>query len=575
MNNHRYCFQVVADTSTSTVTFSILSPDASLAYDRIKLRLVEYRSLLESDSDTIELSTENGKTVICQKQANEMGEYLSQAEALLQDIVQSHNISTLVILHRLRDLAKVLDDLKLSNECNLTSNCALELAEAMGRRSIEFRHEHAETLALIAGLSVYRARAHTLFIRAVSICEEVVTDNASQSNKWRLLNILYRAGYWSGDHPELGAQWLGRAVQLMTKELPSIMVTPLLCGTIYYNYGVLLQELQQHTKAAEVYRRSISIRRTLANNDPVKYTHYLVAALHNMGFALYELGELDDAFASLKEALELWKTAPAQDPAQYDAQLADILYVYGSTIHRLGQVSESVNVLKEAITLYHNIPQAGAKHTDLLCSALYNYGLSCHKLGQHAEAVIAYQESIPLLYTLDLTDTGVATYLMDHLHIMANSLHALGRNAEADAAATEALQMNQGNVVDNCIYMPDYSSCFVCQRAILLHDPLMPLPAFPGLFDSSVPEASVTRTSAHTPLTGALDSVEHGQIRVVPGPPAALDADVPSLSSSQPLIQDLTDSSAFPARPIGGTKNVSQHRKRDKVIRLFRRNRIE
>ena len=62
----------MANTTTSVVTFSILSPDASLSYDRIKLRLEVYRTLLESDSDTIELSTENGKTVICRKQAKEM-----------------------------------------------------------------------------------------------------------------------------------------------------------------------------------------------------------------------------------------------------------------------------------------------------------------------------------------------------------------------------------------------------------------------------------------------------------------------------------------------------------------------
>ena len=64
--------QVVPNTTTSIVAFSILSPDASLSYDRIKLRLEEYRTLFPSDSDTIALSTEDGKTAICRKQAKEM-----------------------------------------------------------------------------------------------------------------------------------------------------------------------------------------------------------------------------------------------------------------------------------------------------------------------------------------------------------------------------------------------------------------------------------------------------------------------------------------------------------------------
>ena len=66
------------NTATSTVTFSILSPDVSLSYDRIKLPLEEYRTLLVSSSDTIKLPAENDKTVISLKRAKEMEEYLEQ-----------------------------------------------------------------------------------------------------------------------------------------------------------------------------------------------------------------------------------------------------------------------------------------------------------------------------------------------------------------------------------------------------------------------------------------------------------------------------------------------------------------
>ena len=190
----------MANTTTSIVTFSILSPGASLSYDRIKLRLEEYRTLLASDSDTIEFSTENGKTVICRTQAKEMEEFLDQAEMLLGNVVQSRDMSTLVVMHHLRDLCKVLDNLKLYDECLLTGNCVLDLAEALGRRSLEFRQEQAETVALIARLHVYQPRARTLFIQAVSIGEEVVENDPSHSNKIKLLTVLSRAGYWaSGD----------------------------------------------------------------------------------------------------------------------------------------------------------------------------------------------------------------------------------------------------------------------------------------------------------------------------------------------------------------------------------------
>jgi tetratricopeptide (TPR) repeat protein len=301
----------VANTTTSIVTFSILSPDASLSYDRINLRLEEYRTLLDSDSDTIELSTENGKTVICRKQAKEMEEYLDQAEILLRDVVHSRDVSTLVVLHRLRDLAEVLDNLKLYDECRLTGNCALDLAEALGRRSLEFRQEQAETLALIAGLSVYQPRARTLFIQAVSICEEVVENNASHSNKHSLFYLLCRAGHRASD--DLYMQWLERAIHLMTKEIPPTMVHPVFRSSMYYNFGIGLFQLKQYSYSVEAFLEAISIRRPLANSNPAEHNCYLAQSLRNMGRSLNGLGKYDDAIAAFKEALEICTTMSTQD----------------------------------------------------------------------------------------------------------------------------------------------------------------------------------------------------------------------------------------------------------------------
>ena len=442
VQSNGYHFQVIANTTTSVVTFSILSPDASLSYDRIKLRLDEYRTLLASNSNTIELPTENGKTVVCRKQANEMGQFLNQAETLLQEIEQSHNVSTLVVLHRLRDLAEVLDHLKLYDECRLTGDCALDLAEALGRRSFEFRHDQAETLALMAGLTVYQPHARTLFIRAVSICEKEVENDASDSNKKTLLIVLDRAGSWPKNDPDLHAQWLERAVQLMTKELPSAMVPAPLYGTIYNNYGVSLQGLKQHGDAVEVLHKAVSIRHTLVTENPVKYTSYLAGTLMNMAISFHTLGQYGDATATYKEALVLCRNVSAQDPLQYDRLLAKMLYNYGSILRDLNQVSEAAEVFKESVSLYHKLEQTKGGYTNWLCYALYSYGWSCHLLGRHEEAVVAYREFIPLWDALFGADPRSTISLRRKaLHNMANSLHALGQDAVADIAANEALQL--------------------------------------------------------------------------------------------------------------------------------------
>jgi hypothetical protein len=207
----------------------------------------------------------------------------------LRDVVRSHDVSTLVVLHRLRDLAEVLDNLKLYDECRLTGNCALDLAEALGRRSLEFRQEQAETLALIAGLSVYRPRARTLFIQAVSICEEVVENNGSHSNKHSLFYLLCRAGYRASD--DLDMQWLERAIHLMTKEIPPTMVHPVFRSSMYFTFGVGLRQLKQYSHSVDAFLEAIPIRRPLANSNPAEHNFYLAQSLRSMGVSLNILGK--------------------------------------------------------------------------------------------------------------------------------------------------------------------------------------------------------------------------------------------------------------------------------------------
>ena len=427
---------------------------------------MEYRTLLASDSDTIELSTENGKTVICRKQAKEMEQYLDQAEILLQDVIQSRDISTLVVLHHLRDLAEVLDNLKLYDECRLAGNCALDLAEALGRRSLEFRQEQAETLALIAGLSVYQPHARTLFIQAVSICEEVVENNASHSNKNRLLIVLDRAGYWAPD--DLCAQWLGRAVQLMTKELPPTMVRPHFRSVIYNNYGNGLHWVKQYADAVEAYHEAVSIHRRLASNDPTKYNPYLAPTLISLASTLDALGKYGDAIDAHKEAMDICTAMSAQDPLLYNTLMARALCNHGLMLGNLKQVAGAAEVGKQAISLCRNLAQAGNECTPLLCRALHIYGHSCSSLGQHAESVLAYQECILLRRALAATDSQEEINLIGSLLDISNSFLALGKYGDAIAAHKEGMDICTAMAAQDPLLYNTLMARALCNHGLML-----------------------------------------------------------------------------------------------------------
>ena len=312
---------------------------------------------------------------------------------------------------------------------------------------------------------MYQPRARALFVQAVSICEEVVANDASLSSKMAFLVVLDRAGYRISDH--LSVQWLEHAVQLMMKELPPAMVHPEFCCVIYYNYGHVLDDLEQYSNALEAYQEAISIQRTLVNDNLAKYSPYLAETFGNMGITLHSLGKYDDAIVAYKEALDICTTMSAQDPPQYNEQMAETLLNYGVTLQASNQVSEAAVVEKQAVSLFRDLARAGNECTDLLCKALHNHGNCCYLLRQHAEAVLVYQESILLQRALAAANPEQEIYLIMALHYIANSFHALGKHADASAAANEALERNLGKVVACCDDAPDFKACFVCQRGTI------------------------------------------------------------------------------------------------------------
>jgi tetratricopeptide (TPR) repeat protein len=290
--------------------------------------------------------------------------------------------------------------------------------------------------------------------------------------------VLDRAGYYASGH--LRAEWLERAIQLMTKELPPTMVDPGFRSIIYNNYGIDLRQLKQHANAIEAYHAAISISRTLVYKNPAKYNRYVAQIRMNIGVSHNDLGKYDDAIVAYKEALEICTPISAQDPLRYNELMERILLNYGIALGKLYQVSEAAAAEKQAISLFRNLAQTGNECRRLLCDALHNYGNSCNSLGQHTEAVLAYQESIFLQRTFASTDSEKKS-LRTSLHDITYSLRALSRYAEANNAAIEALERNHGRVFEDCDYAPDFESCFLCQRAMITHSLGDGFPSLPFL----------------------------------------------------------------------------------------------
>jgi tetratricopeptide (TPR) repeat protein len=376
----------------------------------------------------------------------------------------------MVVSRRLRDLAILLDKLNLTTECILVGNCALSLVRAIGPWSPELQLEQAETLACIASLSPYRPHARALFLQAVTLCEGAVAQNCSRLHKKSYLGILDRAGYWSEEHPDLGIQWLGQAIRIMTTEVPPTMVNDITRSRVYLNYSLRLLRLGQFSEAMEAGQKAVSLRRALSGTNPMMGKKGLTRALISLGISLGELRKYEDSVAAFEEALELDHDFMSQDPRSvFDHTL--ILINYGSTLIYMKQVSKAAELHQKAVTYCRVLVRMDAKYTLDLCRALRHYGMDCYLLDWHSKAIPVFEESISLARSLAKAgSTRAQADLRFSLHYMANSLHILERKYEAGAAAREFLQQNDAAPLNTCGITIEGRICFICGRRPIWND---------------------------------------------------------------------------------------------------------
>jgi tetratricopeptide (TPR) repeat protein len=442
--------QVAVNITSSLVTFSILSPDASLSYDQIKMRLDEYSEILISDSLTVKFITKHGKTILCRKQVSKMEKQLQEAKDLLQAMIESRDVPTVEAIHRLCDLSIVLDQLKLQEECLVVGDCTIKLAQALGSQGVGFQKEQAATISLIAGLGVYQSRACPLFIQAISICEAFVIEDSSDSAKVALVRTLGRAGSRVNRHDALCAQWLDRAINLIA-ELPLPMVTDSLRGSVYFNYGVMLDLLKEYRRALAAGERAVAFYHSLVSSyGGSMYKEYLAKALYNCGHAHSEMGHLEEALRVQQEAISLFRTLAADGQDELKGKLADALHNCGITHSKLGHLEDVLIVRQEAVSLYRTLVADG--HDELrknLADALYNCGKIYSKMDHLEDALSVRQEAVSLFRTLiaDGQDE-LRRKLADALHNCGITYSKMGRLEDALSIRQEAVSLYRTLVAD-------------------------------------------------------------------------------------------------------------------------------
>ena len=389
-----------------------------------------------------------------------MKEQLKQAKDLLQAMIEAKDVPTIEVIHRLCDIANVLDDLKLQEECLVVGDYAMKLARALGSRAVEFQKEAAQTILLIARLNVYKSRACPLFIQAISICDAFVVMDGSDIAKVSLLHALGTAGAHSQPPAALRAQWLGRAVDLIS-ELPSAMVANEYRGFIYLNYGDALGALKVHSKALVAKEQGVAFYRSLnavtnkgdlssAVGGNERYKRSLAVALHNYGTTLHAMGRLEDAHNIIQEAVSLYRALAVDGDEQQKRKLADALHNYGIMLHAMGHLEDACDVKQDAVSLYRALALGGnEQHKRKFADALHNHGTTLHAMGRLEDAHNIIQEAVSLYRALAVDGNEQhKRKLADALRHYGITLHAMGHFEDACNVKQDAVSLCRALAVD-------------------------------------------------------------------------------------------------------------------------------
>lgn len=453
----------------------------------IKMSLQEYRRQLDSDSPTIEFMTDKGKTVICRKEDDGLEGWLDEAERLLQEMLALKEVSTLVVVHRLRDLARVLDSLKLEDECRLAGNCALNLAYALTLSGQEFRSEQASVIQILAPLLPYSSQRLSLFKQSIMIWEELVNENSSTPNRAGLISALCSADYHSST-TEMQFDYIARAMKQLEHFNPVTVYDYNLVAYFLSNRSIALISVGRYSEADKFGEMAVEKCRELASSDTSFFKHRLAHACSAYGHARFKLGRYQEAVSLLKESVDLFRGAGPQSSSYFNKALESTLMCLGAalyylnqyaeaaqfqraavdsvrpvadgsygnmaslaldllslsfTLYRLDQFDEAMTTIQEATSLYQQLLQDDSNEHKLgLCTCFQCTGLILAKQGRLVEAIAAYHECISLSRELAAQDPQQHRQTLSRsLHELAYCLQKNGQIVEAEAVATECIQL--------------------------------------------------------------------------------------------------------------------------------------
>jgi tetratricopeptide (TPR) repeat protein len=301
------------------------------------------------------------------------------------------------------------------------------LQKLVRRNRLAFAAGAGIAAALVIGLaialwqSVERTRAYT---RAVAAEKAAQAEAAKSDQVAEFLKEMLRSVDSSvamGRDTTLLREILDRTAERIEKDFSN---RPEVEADLGHTIGTVYNELYEFKKAEALFRRGLSLRRTLPGNQNRK----IAASSMGLAHALWRQGKNAEGEKRVREAFEIQKNLPDAEKLN----TANIYNFLGLTVRDQGRTAEAETIFRQG--------WAVARQSDgQLPALLFSLASMLAHQDRFREAEKVYKEGIAISTNLNLAHQSMAE-MHDNL---ANTLLAQGKGAEALIFMRQGVEMRR------------------------------------------------------------------------------------------------------------------------------------
>ena len=224
----------------------------------------------------------------------------------------------------------------------------------------------------------YFKEAETVYIRLISLCEEIFGCNEQTAIAYNNIGNVYSN---LGNYDK-ALDFYNKALEIQEKVLGEEHTDT---AVSYNNIGLICSYLGKYDEALKYHTQALEIRKKVLGEEHTD----TAASYNNIGNVYSNLGNYDKALDSYNKALEIQEKVLGEEHTDTAASYNNIGNVYSN----LGNYDKALDFYNKALEIQEKV--LGEEHTDTAVS-YNNIGLICSYLGKYDKALKYHTQALEI-----------------------------------------------------------------------------------------------------------------------------------------------------------------------------------